>query len=244
MTPFHFKNFSVEHDRCAMKIGTDGVLLGAWTSLENQPNSILDIGAGSGIISLQLAQRSQAENIDAVEIDDQAYEQCVENFENSPWGDRLFCYHATFNAFAEEMDSYDLIVSNPPFYDASSDSGKTTKGNNPVSAARKAARFNASLPFHELLHGVSKLLTNNGTFSVIIPKENEAEFVHLAAAEKLFLQKRTEVRGNSSAPIKRSLLQFSFQQNALQSDVLIIEKSRHLYTEDYKKLVQDFYLNM
>ena len=100
-----------------MKIGTDGVLLGAWTSVENNPFSILDIGAGTGILSLMLAQRSHAQQIEAIEIDGDAYEQCAENFENSPWNDRLFCYHASLLEFVEEVDdTFDLIICNPPFY--------------------------------------------------------------------------------------------------------------------------------
>ena len=115
--PFRFKQFSVAQDHCAMKIGTDAVLLGAWTNLDSQPNSILDIGAGTGILALMMAQRSGAELIDAIEIDDAAYEQCVGNFEASDWGDRLFCYHASLDEFTEEIeDQYDLIISNPPFY--------------------------------------------------------------------------------------------------------------------------------
>mgnify|MGYP001801172326 FL=1 len=115
--PFAFKQFTVEQDRCAMKIGTDGVLLGAWTPITNQTASILDIGTGTGIISLMVAQRSFAEVIDAIEIDTDTYEQAVENFEASPWGDRLFCYHASFQEFVAEIDEqYDLLISNPPFY--------------------------------------------------------------------------------------------------------------------------------
>ena len=109
-----------------MKVGTDGVLLGAWTSLAHDPASILDIGTGTGVIALMLAQRSSAELIDALEIDEDAYEQAVENFENSDWGDRLFCYHAVFDEFVEEMqdeEKYELIVSNPPFYSADYSSG-------------------------------------------------------------------------------------------------------------------------
>ncbi len=117
MKPFKFKQFTVEQDRCAMKIGTDGVLLGAWVSVNKNPFSILDIGAGTGIIALQLAQRCNAEMVDAIEIDENAYEQCVDNFENSPWGDSLFCYHASLEEFVDEIeDKYDLIISNPPFY--------------------------------------------------------------------------------------------------------------------------------
>ena len=114
--PFLFKKFSVNQDRCAMKIGTDGVLLGAWTSISQNPFSVLDIGAGTGVISLMLAQRCYAELIDAIEIDANAYEQCTENFENSPWNDRLFCYHASVKEFAQEIDDeYDFPVchSNP-----------------------------------------------------------------------------------------------------------------------------------
>jgi tRNA1Val (adenine37-N6)-methyltransferase len=118
--PFHFKEFSIHQDRCAMKIGTDGVLLGAWATINPDANQILDLGAGTGIIALQLAQRNAFADIDAIEIDDAAFEQCTDNFENSPWADRLFCYHASAQEFATEMnEAYDLIVSNPPFYSPS-----------------------------------------------------------------------------------------------------------------------------
>ncbi len=101
--PFKFKEFTVEQDKVAMKIGTDGVLLGAWCSVDKYPNTILDIGAGSGVIALMIAQRSDAMTIDAVEVDEKAYEQAVENFEKSDWGDRLYCYNATFQEFADEI---------------------------------------------------------------------------------------------------------------------------------------------
>src|SRR5690625_3097195 len=128
--PFKFKQFTVHQDLAAMKIGTDGVLLGAWTSLNPHPDSILDIGTGTGVIALMLAQRSDAELIDALEIDPDAHLQAVENFENSPWGNRLFCYHASLQEFLEEAESiiedgtepplqYDLITCNPPFYPGS-----------------------------------------------------------------------------------------------------------------------------
>ena len=119
-TLFKFKEFSIHQDKTAMKIGTDAVLLGAWVFLENEIDSILDVGSGTGIIALMLAQRSFALIIDAVEIDNDAYEQTVTNFENSNWGDRLYCYHSSFQNFADEIaeedETYDLIISNPPFY--------------------------------------------------------------------------------------------------------------------------------
>ena len=114
--PFQFKQFKVNQDRCAMKVGTDGVLLGAWVDINTNTKSILDIGTGTGIIALMAAQRSNVQTIDALEIDDEAYEQAVDNFENSDWGDRLFCYHASFQEFVSEIDEqYDLLISNPPF---------------------------------------------------------------------------------------------------------------------------------
>ena len=138
--PFLFKQFSVNQDKCAMKIGTDGVLLGAWATLFHSPTSVLDIGTGTGIIALQLAQRSDAELIDAIEIEGNAYEQAVDNFEDSPWGDRLFCYHTSLEEFANEIDeTYDLIVSNPPFY------RDDFLSNN---KARNKARSTTSLPVH------------------------------------------------------------------------------------------------
>ncbi len=234
--PFKFKQFTIKQDRCAMKVGTDGVLLGAWTSTENLPNTILDIGAGTGLIALQLAQRTMAETIDAIELDEDAYEQCVENFEASDWGDRLFCYHASLQEFVEELDEkYDLIVSNPPFYTEEVPSGYN---------ARDKARQNLSLPFNQLLDGVKKLLANKGSFATILPFKEEKGFIEQAKSLGLYLNRITHVKGNPDSKIKRSLLQFSFDDITVQKNELIIEKSRHEYTEAYQKLTKAFYLKM
>lgn len=219
-----------------MKIGTDGVLLGAWTPLENTPYSIMDIGAGTGIIALMLAQRSAAEQIDAMEIDDDAYEQAVDNFENSPWGDRLFCYHAGLDEFMEEPeDEYDLIVSNPPFYTEDYTSGDEQ---------RDKARFTASLPFEDLVEVAALLLSDNGVFSVIIPFKEEESFVALAKEFDLFPFKITRVKGTPTTDIKRSLLAFSRDERQIETDELIIETARHEYTPEYIALTKDFYLKM
>ena len=171
---FSFKQFSIQQDRCAMKIGTDGVLLGAWTPITNNPFSILDIGAGTGIIALMLAQRSNAEQIDALEIDEDAYEQAVDNFENSPWSDRLFCFHAGLDEFVEEPeDEYDLIVSNPPFY---------TEDYKTDNEQRDLARFADAMPFEDLIEAADLLLSEKGIFSVVIPFKEEENFLALAAA--------------------------------------------------------------
>ena len=234
---FQFKQFTVQQDRCAMKIGTDSVLLGAWTPIENKPFSILDIGAGTGILSLMLAQKSAAEQIDSLEIDEDAYEQCVENFENSPWSDRLFCFHAGLDEFIEEPeDEYDIIISNPPFYseDYKSDTSQ-----------RDLARFQDALPFEDLVEAADLLLSENGIFAVIIPFKEEERFIDLCAEVELFPVKVTRVKGSYTTPIVRSLLAFKrYELSVLEADELVIEINRHKYTDDYINLTKDFYLKM
>lgn len=234
---FKFKQFSVSQAQSAMKIGTDNVLLGAWTPIDNLPQSILDIGAGTGILSLMLAQRTQAEIIDAVEIDEKAYIECTENFENSPWADRLFCYFASFQEFVIEMqdEKYDLIISNPPFYT----SDYQTECN-----SRNKARFENSLPFSTLLEGVDLLLSDEGIFSVIVPFAEEENFVQLASQKGLLPQKITRVKGNAETEVKRSLIAFDRKSKACVFDLLIIEKERNIYTQAYTELTKDFYLKM
>jgi len=238
-TLFKFKEFSIHQDKTAMKIGTDAVLLGAWVFLENEIDSILDVGSGTGIIALMLAQRSFALTIDAVEIDNDAYEQTVTNFENSNWGDRLYCYHSSFQNFAKEIadedETYDLIISNPPFYTDEFESEND---------ARNKARFTSSLSFNELLKGVSKILSKKGKFAVIIPFKEEQGFVELAKENNLFLNRVCHVKGNPSSAFKRSLLEFSFEDKKLKKENLTIEIKRHQYTDEYINLTKDFYLKM
>ena len=234
---FTFKQFSIHQDQTAMKVGTDGVLLGAWTPIEHHPNTILDIGTGTGLIALMLAQRTSAEQIDALEIDENAYEQAVDNFENSPWGDRLFCFHAGLDEFVDEPeDEYDLIVSNPPFY---AEDYKTE------SEQRDLARFQDALPFEDLVEAADLLLSENGIFAVIIPFKEETRFIDLCAETELFPVKVTRVKGTPNSETKRSLLAFKrYELPVLEADELVIEINRHEFTEDYIALTQDFYLKM
>lgn len=235
-TLFKFKQFTIHQDQCAMKIGTDGVLLGAWANIKHNPNSILDIGSGTGIIALMLAQRSNAELLDAIEIDESAYEQCVENFENSPWSDRLFCYHASLEEFTDEVDNkFDVIISNPPFYTDDFKSENTK---------RDLARFSDAMPFKHLIKSVSKLLSEDGKFSVIIPYKEEENFIGLASEVNLFPNRILRIKGNPNSEIKRSLLEFSFSKTEIKTEELTIEKGRHNYTNDYVNLTKDFYLKM
>jgi len=242
---FQFKQFSIQQDRCAMKVGTDGVLLGAWCPIENNLFSALDIGSGTGILSLMLAQRTSAEQIDAIEIDENAYEQCVDNFENSPWSDRLFCFHAGLDEFVEEPEDdpsdnelaqqYDLIISNPPFH---SEDYKTDN------EQRDLARFQDALPFEELVEAADVLLSENGIFAVILPFSEEEKFIALAKNLDLFPFKITRVKGRPTSEIKRSLLAFSRSEKAIAIDELVIETERHQYTSEYISLTKDFYLKM
>ncbi|MRX39186.1 methyltransferase [Flavobacterium sp. LC2016-23] len=232
---FKFKQFAIQQDKTAMKVGTDGVLLGAWAPVNNNPFSILDIGAGTGIIALMLAQRTHAEQIDALEIDEDAYEQAVENFESSPWGDRLFCFHAGLDEFIEEPeDEYDLIVSNPPFY---SEDYKTEN------EQRDLARFQDAMPFEELVEAADLLLSENGIFALILPYKEEERFIALAKESELYPLKITRVKGTPASSIKRSLLAFSRDEKTkIEIDELIIEMERHNYTAEYIELTKDFYL--
>ncbi|MGB5244743.1 MAG: methyltransferase [Lutimonas sp.] len=232
--PFQFKEFTVRQDRCAMKIGTDGVLLGAWCDV-HEAHSILDIGTGSGLVALMMAQRSDAELIDAVEIEPEAYEQAVENFEESPWSDRLFCYHASVQELAEEIEEkYDLIISNPPYF----------QSDEQVQGKRQLARQTVSLGYAELLRSTSRLLDPNGSANFIIPFSEEERFLKIGLEHGLFPSRITRVKGTSTAPIKRSLIAFHLRAVQPKTDELILEKERHQYTDTYKQLVQDFYLHL
>ena len=237
MSIFQFKQFAVNQDQCAMKIGTDGVLLGAWVPIDTSPNSILDIGTGTGIIALMLAQRCDAQQIDALEIDENAYEQAVDNFESSPWSDRLFCFHAGLDEFVEEPeDEYDLIVSNPPFY---------IEDYRSENAQRDLARFQEAMPFEDLVEAAALLLSENGVFAVIIPFKEEENFLKLAKEYELFPIKITRVKGTHETQIVRSLLAFRrYELPVLAADQLVIEINRHEYTDDYIALTKEFYLKM
>ena len=234
---FHFKQFSINDDQSAMKVGTDAVLLGAWCPIDNNPKSILDIGTGTGIIALMLAQRTNADQIDALDIDENAFEQATDNFENSIFADRLYCYHAGLEEFVDDPeDEYDVIVCNPPFY---SEDFKTND------ASRDLARFQDAMPFEDLIEAADLLLSEDGIFVVIIPYKEEENFIDLAADFELYPIKVTRVRGSFTSPIVRSLIAFKrFEMPVLIADEIVIEINRHEYTNEYIELTKDFYLKM
>lgn len=219
-----------------MKVGTDGVLLGAWAPVDHLPYAILDIGAGTGLISLMLAQRTDAPHIDALEIDANAHEEAVENFEASPWNDRLFCFHASLDDFMDDLEDeeYDLIVSNPPFYSENVSSGD---------AARDTARQLDSLPFEDLIQASEVLLSDIGVLAIIVPYKEEKRVLQLAAEERLYPFRITRVKGTENSEIKRSLLAFSREQRQIDTDELVLEIERHRYTAAYTALTREFYLD-
>jgi len=231
MSVFKFKKFSIVQSKSAMKVGTDGVLLGSWVNCQSA-KKILDIGAGTGLISLMLAQRNNECNITAVEIDKETSEEANININNSKWRDRISIINININNFITS-DKFDFIVSNPPYFPANFSKNK-----------RAIARHTNLLSFQDLIRTTVKLLSSKGIFAVILPKIAEAIFCKTANANKLFLIRICQVKGQKSSDIKRVLLEFSFEKSSLDSDSLVIEESRHIYTNKYIDLCQDFYLNM
>ena len=216
-----------------MKVGTDGVLLGAW-NVCNKATNILDIGCGTGLISLMLAQRNDAAVITGIEIEENAFLQSKYNFNNSKWSQRLSIFHTSLQVY-QSNKKFDLIVSNPPFFTDS------TQANNQY---RKFARSTNSLNFNELISKSKTLLSENGIFSVIIPFPRKEEFINIALENHLFLSRICNVKGTANSPVKRILMEFNNSQDTILEDNLVIEKERHNYTDKYIDLCKDFYLKM
>ncbi len=231
---FRFKQFLVYQDLAAMKVGTDGVLLGAWSNVSTAKR-ILDVGTGTGLISLMAAQRNFEAKIDAIEIDKDAYQQAQYNFEISPWKNRLQIILSALQNYQSEQ-KYDAIISNPPFFEVND---KMFDDN------RKQARQTQMLSLEDLVKYSSKLLEKNGIISYILPAHKEEDAKRLAMKYKLFPTRITYVKGHKNAKIKRILISMTnMPAEQILQDELIIEIVRHKYTDAYKKLTQDFYLNM
>jgi len=222
-----------------MKIGTDGVLLGAWTNAfacrtgRENPKKILDIGTGTGLIALMLAQRFPKAELTGIEIDKSSFDEAVFNTSESPFNNRISIVHSSLQDF-NPIDKFDLIVSNPPFFELT----------HMAFSSRNTARQQSELTFEELVFHSERLLAPKGKLSVIIPYEPERRFIELASKYHLFPEKITRIKGNEKAPFKRSLLLFSRNKSALQTDELTIEIARNIYTEEYICLTKDFYLKM
>ena len=216
-----------------MKVGTDAVLLGSWVNTDNV-RSILDIGTGTGIIALMLAQKSEA-IIDAIDIDQNAFIQATENVAACKWRNRIRVHHVSLQDFARIPNhKYDLIVSNPPYFiDSSKASGES----------RSNARHTDQLPYDDLLKGILQLLSPSGKFYVILPTKESEQFRDLAEQHKLYLTKLTRVVTRTDKPEKRWLMRFEFRPKSFSEDSITIEADeRHSYTDAYKELTKDYYL--
>ena len=233
---FQFKQFTIRHDKCAMKVGTDGVLLGAWTGIESC-NRILDIGTGTGLIAMMLAQRSKAV-IDAIDIDAEACLQAQENAESSPFAERIKIRHSALSDFAQtDTGLYDLIVSNPPYF---VDSLKCPD------QKRNTARHTDTLTLEDLLQDSRKLLAPQGRIALILPYDQKERLTDCIRTQNLFLSKETSVIPVPGAEPKRLLAELTAEPPVFPtfSSQLTIVIARHQYTDEYVSLTKDFYLKM
>jgi tRNA1Val (adenine37-N6)-methyltransferase len=232
---FHFKKFSIDDGKAAMKVGTDAVLLGAWVKCGNETR-ILDIGTGSGILALMMAQRNNAVAIDSVEIDHDAAELARQNFLLSPWAQQISIYDETIQEFALHTESrYSLIVCNPPFFTGS----LKTPGK-----ARNLARHNDSLPVTELLDISASLLSEKGKAAFIIPFDAYEHWQQEAAKRNLFPSRATIVKSSPTHKPHRVMIEFtSIKQTGTNESELNIYQSEKKYSFDYQNLTKDFYLN-
>jgi len=213
-----------------MKVGTDGVLLGAWTNPGNAAR-ILDVGSGSGLIALIMAQRGEAE-VHGVEYDNEAFKQATENAAASPWSDRLHFFEADFNHYSNGL--YDLIVSNPPFFRESLKApGKE----------RNQARHTDTLSYESLVRKSAEMLSPDGRFTVILPAKSSEYFDDLCWQNKLYLSRRCEVISVEGLAPKRTLLEFSRNRSTIVRTVLVLENSDHHRTKEFKALTADLYLD-
>lgn len=228
---FQFKQFSIAQENTAMKVGTDGVLLGAWSKVLE--GNVLDIGTGTGLIALMLAQRTKTALIDAIELDKVACEEAHQNFKTSKWNNRLTVIHTSIQNYYPTK-KYDVIVSNPPFFINS------TKAPNSL---RNTARHTDELPFNDLIASIKRLLNETGIFSLILPVEEANQFILLANQNGLFLTRKCLVKPNPTKAPKRVLMEFSFTETNILEETLTIEtENRHEYTKEYITLTKDFYL--
>ncbi len=215
-----------------MKVGTDSVLFGAWVNTGNAKN-ILDIGTGTGVLALMLAQKSQAV-IDAIDIDADACEQAKENFLNSPWSDRLRVYHTMLQKFRDNaLQHYDLIVSNPPYF---------TSSHRANDAARNIARhMDSTLSMEDLITGVIKLLHDDGRFCVILPAKEGMLFYEKATLHNLFCNRLTRVKTISDRAEKRLMMAFGKKMQVIEEDEIVIQQNEHQFSDEYIELTKDFY---
>lgn len=234
-TWFRFKQFTIEQEQAAMKVGTDGVLLGAWASVPGPGSRVLDVGTGTGLIALMIAQRSRDVWVDALEIDPSSARQAKENIQNSPWEDRMNCKHSSFQDYASQCKyQYELIICNPPFFSAS------TKA---PSKEKNLARHDDSLSLRDLIKSSLSLMKATTVISLILPLDKEAQALDLILEHQMYCKRRTRVIPAPGKLANRVLMEFSPTPGKCREDDITIETGeRHRYSDRYKSLTEDFYL--
>ena len=231
---FRFKQFAVFQDLCAMKVGTDGVLLGAWSEVTGR-NYILDIGTGTGLVALMLAQRNHNAIIHGLDIDEGCVIQAKQNIARSSFANRIDVRTISFQDFAQQSyKKYDLIVSNPPYFQNALKS---------PTLSRNHARHNDSLSFYDILSSGATLLSEEGRIALILPHEFKQTILDHATTMQLFANRITNVFPLPHKPAKRLLIEFGVIKRECVEDELIIEHSRHQYTDDFNALTKEFYLD-
>ena len=230
---FHFRQFTVRQDKCAMKVGTDGVLIGAWADLAHSCH-VLDVGTGTGIIALMIAQRNGQATIDAIDIDKEACHQANENIEKSPFADRIKVIHQSFFNFTTEK-KYDLIISNPPFFK------NALKCSD---AKRRVARHDDSLPLKHLIEHAMTMLSEKGRIALILPVSLSEELDFIVATHRLFFIRRTNVISVEGREAKRFLIEITphSQNQTNLADSLCLETKDNKRSAQYDALTKDFYL--
>lgn len=228
---FRFKHFAVVNDRSAMKVGTDGVLLGAWCPVD-RVHRVLDVGTGCGVIALMVAQRNPIAVINGIDIDLEAVEEAAHNFANSPWSDRLKAHDMDFNDMDDEH-SYDLIVSNPPYFIDSL---------LPTDSKRTIARHTRTLTYRQLIEGAARLLTDDGTLALITPTDAEEQIVEAATFASLPVRHITRVIPVENGEPKRTMWELSRHECPYKEDTITIAHINGDFTQEYVALTGDFYL--
>ena len=228
MKPFQFQKFDIIQHENVFRVGTDGVLLGALCQVENA-QKILEVGTGTGLISLMLAQRNANAEITALDLNEDAVKLAQENFKNSPFSDKLQVFHQDFKIF-ESQEKFDFVVCNPPFFEE----------NNSVKDV--LARQQVELTFRNLIEKASKILSSEGIFSVIIPSESAQEFENLAEDFDLYLVRKVNIFGIENGVLKRNVLEFSKKKSSLETLDFTIEKSPRKYSDQYLELTKEFHV--
>ena len=232
MSRFHFKHFSLNHDRSTMKVGTDAVLLGAWVDVKPD-DWVLDIGTGCGILPLMLAQRGIAK-VHAVELDETSALEAAENFNVSQWRNQLFSFHADARKFTMQC-AYDLIISNPPFFVNSFKCDADRRN--------QARHTDTSLTFSELVETVRRLLKSDGRFALVLPWRESQEFIPLAERNHLFIHRKEIIIPIEGKEPNRLNLEFRYgKPDTVEETDLVIRHKDGLFTEAYQERVKDYYL--